>query len=236
MKDNKKNIVKIIVAILLIICSFLSIYKIQMNPTSDEKDFKNTYESLNGKTSSYGKNYRTVSIPEKNHIKLSTISEINKMVDNKETFYVYFGFESCPWCRSVIETMLASASENNIEKIYYVDVRPGEDSEKTDIRDEYALDQAGNVYLQRKGTRDYHDFLKKFDSVLNDYSHGDVKTLDNTKYEGAKRLGAPNFIYVKKGVPKKLISGISEDQTDGYMELSKKMLNDERKAFDNFFK
>lgn len=196
--------------------------------------FKETYESLNGKKL-YGKTTRSVSISKDNPIKITTIDKINKKVDNKETFYVYFGFESCPWCRSIIETMLKIAKEKNIKKIYYVDVRPGTDSNETDIRDEYGMFKDGKIYLMRKGTKDYHEFQKRFNNVLSDYKHGDIESLDGTEYEGEKRLGAPNIIYVKKGTPKKLVSGISKKQVDGFQKLTEDLLEDEEKTFRNFF-
>ena len=220
----KKIIMLLIPVILLTACA-----------NKDALKFKETYESLNGKKM-YGKTTRTVKIPKENPIEITTIDEINKKVDNKETFYVYFGFESCPWCRSVIEKMLEVAKKQNIKKIYYVDVRPGEDSNETDIRDEYAKDEDGKIYLERKGTKAYHEFQKKFKNILNNYKHGDIESLDGTEFEGAKRLGAPNYIYVKKGTPKKLVSGISEKQTDGFQKLTKDILKDEEKEFKEFFK
>lgn len=235
LEGKKINLfLKVIILIMTIIMMVISVYLVN-KPTNDELRFKEIYESLNNKTNSNGTKYRSVTIPNKNKMVISSFKEINKMIDNKETFYVYFGFESCPWCRSVIEKMIEQADKYNVDKIYYVDVRPGEDSFDTDIRDEYGLDENGNIYLERNGSNDYHTFLKKFDSILNPYSRGDIKTLDGTEFEGQKRLGAPNFIYVKKGRPQKLISGISEKQTDGYVKLTNDILRDEEKAFKKFF-
>lgn len=224
MKKINKIIILLIPVFLLTACA-----------SKDSLKFKKTYESLNGKKI-YGKTTRNVTIPKNNPIEITTIDKINEKVDNKETFYVYFGFESCPWCRSVIEKMLEIAKKQNIKKIYYVDVRPGEDSAETDIRDEYAKDKNEKIYLERKGTKAYHEFQKKFKNVLKDYKHGDIESLDKTEYEGEKRLGAPNYIYVEKGTPKKLVTGISEKQKDGFQKLTKNILKDEEKTFKEFFK
>ena len=224
MKKISKLMMLLIPVLLLTACT-----------SKDAMKFKETYESINGKKI-YGKTTRSVKIPKNNPIEITTIDEINEKVDNKETCYVYFGFESCPWCRSVVEKMLEVAKKQNVKKIYYVDVRPGEDSNETDIRDEYAKDEDGKIFLERKGTKAYHEFQKKFKNVLNDYRHGEIETLDGTEFEGEKRLGAPNYIYVKKGTPKKLVSGISEKQTDGFQKLTKDILKDEEKTFKDFFK
>ena len=240
MKNNineNKNI-KIIITILLAVLVSITLFSTYLSNkvTDSEKKFKKEYESLNGKTSKSGKEYRSVVIPEDNNIEITTLKNINKMIDNKETFYVYFGFEGCPWCRSVIEKMIEVSKTNNINKMYYVDVRPGVDDEKNDIRDEYDIDSDGNIYLSRKGTNEYHAFLKKAYNVLNDYSHADIKSLDNTKFEGAKRLGAPNIIYFKNGVAKKLTTGISDKEKDPFMKLTNKILKDEEDKFNEIFK
>lgn len=237
MYKNKilKDILSLMFILLFSIISCLYIYNSSIKKFKDGVTFKETYESLNNKESNSGKKYRTLNIPKDNMIEQTSLKSINKMTNDKKTFYVYFGFKGCPWCRSVIEQMIKTAKENNIKKIYYVDVRPDDIIEK-DIRDEYDLNENGEVYLSRVGTNDYHTFLKKYKNVLKDYSHGNVKTLDNTKFSGSKRLGAPNFIYVKKGIPKKLVTGISEKQTDGFMELTDEILTDEYKIFTEFFK
>ena len=65
--------------------------------------FKQNYESLNGKENKYGGTYRSVTIPENNPFVYTTATDIIEKIENNETFYVYFGDELCPWCRSVIE-------------------------------------------------------------------------------------------------------------------------------------
>ena len=235
MRKVLSNFVKLMLILLLSIVSSMYIYNSSVKKFKSGVEFKQKYESLNGTVSKSGKNYRSVNIPKDNMMEEITLDQINKMTKNKKTFYVYFGFKGCPWCRSVVEQMIKVAKENKIKKIYYVDVRPNDD-EKNDIRDEYSLNENNEIYLSRKGTKEYKLFLQKYKKVLNDYSHGEIKTLDNTKFAGEKRLGAPNIIYVKKGIPKKMVTGISKKQTDGYMDLNDDILKDEFKIFNSFFK
>ena len=65
--------------------------------SKDAVTFKKDYESLNGKENANGKIHREVSIPKNNPIIISSAKEIVSMIENKETFYVYFGDSLCPW-------------------------------------------------------------------------------------------------------------------------------------------
>ena len=53
------------------------------------------------------------------------------MIENKETFYVYFGDELCPWCRSVIEKFIEVAKKNDVKKVYYVKIWDDDHNEIT---------------------------------------------------------------------------------------------------------
>ena len=153
------------------------------------------------------------------------------MINNKETFYVYFGSSYCPWCRSVIEEAINSSIDNKIDKIYYVDIWDGFHNEI--LRDTYEIDSEGNVRKTKNGTDTYYKLLKKFDNVLEDYT-----LTDDSSHEvnvGEKRIFAPNFIYVENGKAKRSTTGISDKQGSSGDKLSKDILRDESKAFDKFF-
>ena len=91
------------------------------------------------------------------------------------------------------------AHEKGIKKIYYVDVRPGKDSYETDIRDEYAIDDKGKIYLDREGTEAYHELLKLYDNVLKDYKRGKITSLDKTEFKDYTKLyNLETFEIVKK--------------------------------------
>ncbi len=198
----------------------------------DGLKFKEEYESLNGTKTSYSdSNYRSINVSKRNPFVYSTADDILDMINNKETFYVYFGSSYCPWCRSVIEEAINSANDNKIDKIYYVDIWDGFHNEI--LRDTYELDSEGIARKTKNGTGTYYKLLKKFDNVLKDY------TLTNDSSEevsvGEKRIFAPNFIYVENGKAKKAITGISDKQKKSDSKLSKDILNDEIEAFDKFF-
>ena len=222
MKKSIKYLLIILTLLLLTGCS------------KDNLKFKEDYESLNGKDTNYNTKYRTITIDENNPFIYSDLKQVNKLIEKKKTFIVYFGANWCPWCRSMLPTAIQKAQENNIKKIYYIDVRPDNDDKK-EIRDVYDFDKNGKIYLSHKGSNEYHKFLKYADNVLADYnSHGvDVK---GTEYEGTKRVGAPNFILIKKGKAVKMEEGISSKQTDPNMELTDEIIKDMEKIFNNLYK
>ena len=223
---------KIIVLFLIIISIFL-ITGCRRN-NADAKKFSEEYEKLNNTKAPYGdnENYRNISIPKNNSFVYSNAKEILEMIDNKETFYVYFGSAHCPWCRSVIEKAVEVANKNKVEKIYYVNIWKGFHEEI--LRDTYEIGDNNKPNKVKDGSKEYYKLLNKFDNLLEDYT---LTTDNNEKINvGEKRIFAPNFIYVEKGKAKKIITGISKKQTKYNSKLNKNILADEEKKFNNFFK
>lgn len=199
----------------------------------DALKFKEEYEKINGDKTSYSDNkYRTLKIDKNNPYVYSSAKEILEKINNKETFYVYFGSSYCPWCRSVIEKSIESAQKNNIKKIYYVDIWNGFHNEI--LRDTYKLNDKNEAEKEKDGTKEYYKLLEKFDNLLEDYT---LTTDDGEEVKvGEKRIFAPDFIYVENGVAKSITSATSENQKDADAKLTKEILKDEEKSFDNFFK
>lgn len=227
----------IFAGIALAITTIIVVLSIIFTGSSDAKQFKKEYEELNGKTTSSGKTYRTIEIDSNNPFVYISLEDLNKKIEDKEDLIVYFGAWWCPWCRSVLPYAISEAKNNNIKKIYYVNVRPSL-NEEDDIRDIYAkketTDKKGKVteelYLSHEGTESYHKFLQLADSVLKTYNnHGLIN-------ENAKRVGAPNFIMFKNGEAKKLITGVSSKQTDAYMDLTDEIIEDTKNIFSDFYK
>ncbi len=225
----KKKIL-VLLLFLLVGCLFTGCEEVN----KDAKRFKEDYEKLNGEKNSKGKEYRKITVDENNPYTYTTIEELNKMIDNKESYIVYFGANWCPWCRSMLETSIKKANEHGIKKIYYIDVRP-DNVIDNDLRDIYSLDEEGKVYLSHEGTDAYHKFTAATKDVLKDYNAGGVD-VKGTEFEGAKRIGAPSFILIKDGKAVTRISGISSLLTDAFAELTPEMITDMEKIFDDFFK
>ena len=219
--------------ILLIVLSFVTI--VGCGKKKDNKyglEFKKDYESINGKENSKGKVHRIVTIDENNVFVETTAEEIVKKIENKDSFYVYFGSTLCPWCRSSIEMADKITRENAIEKVYYVDIWDDEGNEI--LRDKYTLNENDELELEKEGTEAYKKLLEYFDELLEDYNITSEKSGEEIS-TGEKRIYAPNYFYVSKGIASRMVTGTSPLQKDSREELTEEILNDEEKIFDNFF-
>ena len=216
---------KLLLTLLLVI----SVFGLTACATKESKAFKEDYEKLNGKTNSSGKEHRTLSIAEDNPFIEVSADEIVKKIDNKETFYVYFGSTLCPWCRSVVESAIKVAKEKNIKTIYYVDI--WDDNGKEILRDKYEVKDDKAVRVQ-EGTDSYYKLLEAFDSKLRNY----IITKDDKEYDTSeKRIYAPNYFYIKDGKIEKLITGKSDKLTDSRAELTNEIKQDQENIFKDFF-
>ena len=211
MNDKKFLILAVVLASLLLTLSLLKMPGKITN--KDAIKFKEEYENLNGKTNENSKKkYRTVKIDSKNKIVYSSAKEVLKMMEEKKSFVVYFGFDSCPWCRSVVENVSKISKELD-EDIYYVDVK--------EIRDVYELDDENKPELTKEGDKNYLKLIKKWDPVLKEYT---LTTDDDNEVKvGEKRIYAPNIVSIIDGSAKELTTGLSDKQTDGYMTLTDEM-------------
>lgn len=212
---------KKIITIFLAIVITISLAGCSIDKEHAER-FKEEYEAVNGTENSSGKKYREVKIDEDNPMVYSSAEEIVKKINNKETFVVYFGFSTCPWCRSMVEQLIKSAKDNNERYIYYVDV--------LDIRDKYELDENNNPVKVADGGNSYNELITLMSDVLSDYT---LTTESGEEISvGEKRIYAPNVVAVKNGVPKKMVEGTSKQLEDPYSELTDEMIEESYKSFD----
>lgn len=202
--------------VLIIVFSIICIVGMTGCAKKDAKKFKNEYESLNGTTNSKGVAIRNVQIDKDNPFIYKELTDIVSMIKNEEDFIVYFGFTSCPWCRSMIENLVKAAKDTNTKKIYYVDI--------LNERDTLKLDDVDNFYVDKKAELPYYELLNLLDNVLDEYT----LTNKNGKviHTGEKRIYAPNVVAIKNGKAVALTTGISDLQTDAYMILTEDMQNE----------
>ncbi len=218
----KKKILLILLGILLLTAC--------VKDNKKALEFKEEYESLNGVVNKNGKEYRTITIDEDNPYIKTTPEEIVKIINNKETFFLYVGDSLCPWCRSVLEKSIEVAKKYNVKKIYYIEIWDDEGNEI--LRDKYELKPILTKTIE--GTDSYKFLLEKFDSVLSEYTLTDTEGHKITTEE--KRIYAPNYFYIKNGEVVKMVEGISEKQTDSREELTDEILKDEEEQFISLFK
>lgn len=212
---------------ILIVVIVGGIFTFKMVTHYDEKinsaeKFKKEYESLNGKTNEKnGKEYRSVSIDKENPFYYISAEDLATKIEKKETFVVYFGFKSCPWCRSIIEDLIWTSKKLGVERIYYVDI--------LDIRDTIAFNENGELETTKEGSEGYKKLLTQLESVLADYTL--TKESGETVSAGEKRIYAPNVVTIVKGEAKGLETGISDSQTDAYQEITAEMHEETKTKF-----
>ena len=161
--------------------------------TTDAERFKYEYESVNGTRDDNGMKARTLTVPSNNSVIYASYSEIIDLMEQGDSFAVYFGFAKCPWCRACLEAILESAADCAVSPLYYVDVHTS--------RDTYEL-KNGKAVKTEEGEEGYARLLPKFENVLSDYIIYDAD--ENEIQTGEKRIYAPNLIIVKDGTAVKL--------------------------------
>ena len=196
---------KIIVILLIVLVATM----ITGCKESDGVKFKKEYESLNNKEAfSPDYKYLEVNIPKDNKIIYKSDSEIIDVIKN-ETAVIYFGFNSCPWCRSMVENLIKVTDDLNIKNVYYVDVK--------DIRDTLEVDENGNILRTKSWTPAYRELLTLLDEhldyyVISDKDGNEVETKE-------KRIYAPNVVVVKDGKVLGLTTGVSENLENPFGEI-----------------
>lgn len=110
----------------------------KMDTNTDAYQFKKDYESYNE-----GENAIVVNIDEDSPIKNILIDDVFPLME-EQTGILYLGFPTCPWCRNMIESLIAAAKEEGVE-ISYLNPRTIKDSDN----DKYeALKQKLEDYLE----------------------------------------------------------------------------------------
>ena len=196
-------------------------------------EFKKEYEDVNGKTIRENIKYRTLNIDEDNPYIKTTIEEIEKKINNKESFYLYVGDSLCPWCRSGLEKMIEVAKNENIKEIYYIDF--WDDNHNEILRDLYEVSiQNGKATFTK--TQDakpgYNTLLNAVSSFVQDYTI----TKDGVEYNvGVKRIYGGDHFYFDKGICKTYVSLRSDKLANANDPLTEEVLNDQESKFTMFF-
>ena len=197
---------------------------------TDAMVFKNEYEELNNKETGDEHLFRKLDVDVDNPFIYKNASDIVELIDDEETFLVFFGYPSCPWCRSVLASLIEAANDADIDEILYVDIK--------DIRDEYVLDDEHNLVKSKDGDEGYLELLDRLSNILPTYealSYTNKKgKVVNVKID-EKRIYAPSLILVIDGKAVAITDGISELQTDAYMNITKEIHDDSKTKFKELF-
>lgn len=152
MEKKSLRIAAIIFLILLAVVLFF-ILKDKPNKSNDNTDpitedtrkFKEEYEEVNSDAGAV-----KITIPNNAPVKYLSSDELFTKIEKKETFVVYIGFPTCPWCRNIVNVLFDTANDNGVT-IYYINKRKLKDEEYNKIYellyDYLYTDKTGNKVL-----------------------------------------------------------------------------------------
>lgn len=217
--ERRNKIILITIVILTLIVIAVCVYCIINNNhvnNSDAIKFRTEYMELNDKINeSVGKAYPLVNVSVDNTVKYTSPKEATKMLKSG-TGLIYFGFNNCSWCRTLV-SILTDVAIKKGEKVNYVDI--------TDIRSSFIIED-GKLSKNKKGTKDYYNILEELAEYLDDYYLEDEV---GNKYDTEeKRLYAPTLVAVNKGKITGIHVGTVSTQQNGYDKLT----NDEIKELE----
>ena len=163
--------------------------------TADEKTFKESYEGLNGTTDANGQKITDIEIIVDNNIEYISLDKALSILDSG-TGVIYFGYSACSYCRNAVPVLLDAMTSSELDKIYYVDIRPDNKAEN-DIRDTYSLNSKNKAKKTKDASDTYYEVLTSLANHLDDYV---LYTEKGKKVNtGEKRLLAPTVVSVVKG-------------------------------------
>ena len=222
--DKRNKIILVAIIILTIIVISICIYSVMNNNhinKSDANKFRTEYMELNDKINeTTGETYPLVNISADNTVKYISTKEAVKMLKEK-TGLIYFGYKTCPWCRSLVSTLTEVATEKD-EKLYYVDIE--------DIRSSFTITD-GKLSKNKNGTNDYYDILKYLDKYLDNYYLEDE---NGNKFDtNEKRLYAPTVVAVNRGNIIGIHVGTVTSQKSGYDKLNEEQIKELRKSIED---
>lgn len=214
--SNKRNILIFIVILIVVIVGVCLIIFNNKEPVlfaeSDWKKFEREYESLNGKlVEGNNKNYPDVNIVSNNKVKYFTIEEFLTLMKNREDAVIYFGYETCLYCRSAIEVLVNVAVDTELDEILYINVE--------DYWDVLELDENDKVITKKEAHSKYYEMLDILgDELVEDYilenpMGDDIKT-------GKKRIATPLVVFITYGEISSYRIGTSYSQKNPFKKLT----------------
>ena len=117
----KKKLIIFFIVITLLLLIGLIIYK------KDNLRFKVSYEMYNNVEFSKGNTINVDININNNNQYLNKNNIINTL--NTKTGIVYFGYNTCPWCRNIVSILTFECKNENVN-LYYVDIKSNYNSVK----------------------------------------------------------------------------------------------------------
>jgi len=212
----KKNIVIItsliiVIAVMALVLVFMKTDKPTINYTEDEIKFKTDYETLNG--TELAENYilKTIDIDSDNNVKyISDKDIIDKLT--KGTNIIYFGWEDCNWCRSIVPTLVSTVKESEIDTLYYYNFK--------DLRTSYENN------TDKEKVKIYEQILSIIGSDITSQFN------EESNRSGEKKILAPTVVFIKGG---KYV-GLHVKSVDSQINSTDELTDSQIKELKNIYK
>ena len=190
----------------------------EVNQTQDAIDFKTEYEGFNGQQTSSGKDYVNLELPEENPMVYASYEEIMSLLENG-TGVIYFGYPTCPWCRSIVDVLIESAKENRVDTIYYFNAK--------EYRDVKRLNELGEIEIATEAKEGYYELVDALGEHASVY--------EGLNDDSIKRLYFPTVVFVKEGEIILFHEGSVDSQEDPYVPLNEEQRTELKKIYKDGF-
>ncbi len=197
-EEQTKGLLAVILVIVIIIGGFIGYeykegkigkksYSSEYVPTKDEKEFKESYEELNGK-----EDYIELKIDKNNNVNIIDLQKASDIIDG-DTGVILFGYPESNDARLAVKSLLQAASNSGLDKFNYVSLKV----DGNDIRDLFVLNKKNKAEVSVKASETYSKVLISLANYLNDYVL--VTDSGKTVSTGEKRLEDGTVVFVKDG-------------------------------------
>lgn len=178
----RKNMIIIISVIIVIgvlstVLFFIKTDAVKDVYTDDEIKFKNEYEKDNGVELTENYILKTLNIDSDNNVKYVSDDEIVKLLHNG-TNVIYFGWSECNWCRTALPILLKTLKENNVDTLYYYNLKK--------LRDSYENED-------EKKSKIYEEIIKVIGTDINTVFD------ENSTRANEKKVLVPTVVFIKDG-------------------------------------
>lgn len=178
----RKNMIIIISVIIVIgvlstVLFFIKTDDVKDVYTDDEIKFKNEYEKDNGVELTENYILKTLNIDSDNNVKYVSDDEIVKLL-HKGTSVIYFGWSECNWCRTALPILLKTLKENNVDTLYYYNLKK--------LRDSYENED-------EEKSKIYEEIIKVIGTDINTVFD------ENSTRANEKKILVPTVVFIKDG-------------------------------------
>lgn len=164
-----------------------------------------------------------------NYTQLNDTNHVFKEVDLEKTLqilesngYIYFGFHECPFCQLYVPYYNESAKQNNIETIYYFNMKSIREATYDDALENYILNS------------DFQRIINKL--KIENTSEKEFTTPGNHK-SVLPWIYAPSIYYIENGNVKRKLLGTIDDyeNIDGKIIMTKTQESELKNQLDLLF-